>query len=105
VTYTNLFMFGNFLPQILAIVTGYGFLKLYIVYAIYYYMKDMETDIVMASALRSLTDLEVAEFENGQELPAFGLDLKSKSLIDKVQYERYKREDFEISEHWLETGN
>jgi hypothetical protein len=104
VMFTNAFIFSIFLFQVLALVAGYGLLKFYICYIVYYYVTDLEFDLLMESAVRTLTDKEMADFEHGMELPHPNFDHKTKNLIDSVQYQRYKREEFEIPIDRLEMG-
>ncbi|OXA52017.1 Vascular endothelial growth factor receptor 1 [Folsomia candida] len=91
-------------PQIFVLVAFYGVLQCYFVYVVYFYMKEMEVDIFMSSTIRSLTDAEVAEFEQGISPPfrVQDLDTETQSLMDRIHYERYKKEDFEIERNKLQ---
>lgn len=93
-------------PQIFVLVAFYGVLQCYFVYVVYFYMKEMEVDIFMSSTIRSLTDAEVAEFEQGISPPfrVQDLDTETQSLMDRIHYERYKKEDFEIERNKLQFG-
>jgi hypothetical protein len=89
-------------------VFGYIVIQLYIMYVVYFFMKDLEVEIYMSSAIRSLTDEEIAEFSEGLKAPPFrveDLDLKTQNLMDAIHYQRYKKELFEIDEALLEIGN
>ena len=107
--YTNIIRFHfnkETHPGVYALVTGYGAIQLYLVYVVYCFMKEMEFEIQMTSAMRYLTDDEINEFENGVEPPfrVEDLDAKTRNLMDKIQFLRYKREDFEILPENLQLG-
>jgi hypothetical protein len=102
--FANTFIFSTFLVKVFAMSIGYELLEFYLCYIVYYYVRDLEFEILMDSAFRTLTDQEISEFEHGLDLhPNF--DHKTKNLIDSVRYQGYKREEFEIPIDRLEMGS
>lgn len=55
-----------------------------------------------SSAKRAMTDAEILEFEEGMRNPPF--DIETRALLEKVNYERFKKEEYEISMHQLRFG-
>ncbi|CAL8116303.1 unnamed protein product [Orchesella dallaii] len=52
----------------------------------------------MTSNLRDLTNFEIQQFKNGEEEPVYNsVDFEMKSFLDRIQYVKYKKDEFEIS--------
>lgn len=80
--------------------------KIVVFYVVYFFMREMELDIQMSCARRSLTTAELQEFQNGAPAPfrIEDLDKKTLTLMDRIHFERYKKEDFEIATGDLTLG-
>ncbi|CAL8103213.1 unnamed protein product [Orchesella dallaii] len=98
--WAHTFYFGLHV-ETLALYNGYCIYKFYVCIVVYYYILDIEDEEDELASARRLTEEELKEFEEGLELSG-ELDLATKNLIDKVQYQRYKREEYEISMDKLE---
>jgi len=87
----------------LALYNGYCLYRLYVCLVVYYYIRDLEDEEDEQAAARTLTEEEMREFEEGLAFSG-DLDIATKNLIAKVQYQRYKREDYEIKMEKLDLG-
>ncbi len=92
--------------QVFVLSACYIFPQTYLFYVVHCFIEEMENDNFMSSAMRTLTEVEVADFENGLNSPPpfeiKDLDEGTQSLVDRIQYQRYKKEDFEIHDDMLE---
>ncbi|XP_035705551.1 vascular endothelial growth factor receptor 1 isoform X2 [Folsomia candida] len=93
VYYFHTFYFGLHVPT-LAIFNGYLFYKYYECAVINYFIKEIKLEKEFSSSKRVLTDAELQEFEEGIFPPPF--DIETKALLEKVNYERFKKEEYEI---------
>lgn len=72
---------------------------------VYYYAREVEDELETLATSRALTSIELKEFEEGACFSnSVELDIECKSLMEKVQYQRYKRDEFEISMEKLKLG-
>lgn len=94
-------------PQSFVLLSGYVMLQCYIFYVVHSFMKEMELELSMSSAMRPLTEAEVAEFEDGLK-PSFSFENLEEDvdigLLEKVKFKRYNKEEFEIDMDKLVVG-
>lgn len=67
-----------------------------------YFIKEIKLEKEFSSSKRVLTDAELQEFEEGIFPPPF--DIETKALLEKVNYERFKKEEYEIHINQLRFG-
>ncbi|ODM91480.1 Vascular endothelial growth factor receptor 1 [Orchesella cincta] len=87
--------------QSLFLYNSYCLYKFYVCIVVYYYIRDIEDEEEEQAAARTLTEEELKDFEEGLAFKG-ELDVATKDLMEKVQYQRYKREDYEIRMDKLE---
>jgi len=98
-------------------IIGYLIYRFYTLYVVKAYIQEIVDDSEASKLCRNLTDEEIKEFENGLKKPdlIISVDIKSTSNswksndvqipTEAAQYERYKRQDFEIPKDELKIGN
>ncbi|CAL8116312.1 unnamed protein product [Orchesella dallaii] len=74
--------------------------KTYITIAVYYFIREIRKEAEIESGFRDLDDYELKQFENGEEysISRSNVDnMQMKPFLDRIQYVKYKEEEFEIS--------
>lgn len=84
----------------------YCVVQFYLWYVVHVFCKEIE--IGQASSMRTLTDAEMKGFNDGLPQPPFriqDLDAPTLSLLNKIEYLRYCKENFEIQGDELTVGS